>query len=330
MMERKKYKVNVGILTYNDPAYLTRFLLESIRYYTEYSEEFAITIVDDGSPIDALESMRHLHWQTRDWHSDTFMFEHRENRGIVAGWNTITRSVDADYVILLNNDVIVTRYWLTALMYFLENNHVGTVNPLIYFINENMAPAAVKNSNDQLIETVHPITREKLKNLPHGYMETRPELPGRCMAANGSIFGFSKKLYDEIGGFDKGLRSFYEEIDFGTECAKRGYPSYSLPFPHCYHLWSQTFAKNPSLRAQETLDASRVHYVGKWGGDIGVEDETNPHNRFMAKIKPRKLQWMAWDPKKKGPVIQEYQETEDDVIESLCLPEKEKTRLKNG
>lgn len=271
-------KCAIGISTYNGP-YRVSDLLESIRQYTEYSKEnYKIVVIDDGSREENLITLREVCQK-----HNVSLREHRQNLGISATWNHLVRFFGegdiprADYNILINDDIICTPYWLTSLMYFLENNKCGTAGlPLLF-----------GSPHDDKAIIMKP---DQTKNVNAG-----PELtsmrPGRVMAAPGCLFGFKRSLYDEIGGFDEHYKSFYEEIDFGTECAKRGYPSYALSWPRVWHMWGATFAQNPELEASRRMSESRAYYIQKWGGDHFV---TNP--RYMNNILYQKIKWFMPHP----------------------------------
>lgn len=180
-------------------------------------------------------------------------------------------------MVISNDDIIVTDHWLTSLIFFLENNKCGTAGlPLIF-----------GHPKDNTVQ---------LKGQPGKHMGDKP---GRVMAAPGCLFGFKRSIFDEVGGFNENYKSFYEETEFGTECARRGYPSYAMNFPRVYHLWSVTFGQNPELQAARRMSESRQYYVEKYEGDTDV---TNP--RYMSKIPPQKIRWWlpfephvitAWD-----------------------------------
>ena len=55
----------------------------------------------------------------------------RDNLGFAAGNNVGMREADGDYIVLLNNDTVITRGWLTALSKHMENNvMIGMCGPV--------------------------------------------------------------------------------------------------------------------------------------------------------------------------------------------------------
>ena len=312
---RPKVKVAVCISTYNDFE-LVNSLLTTIRYYTKYPmENVGIVVCDDGSKEQYKLGLRHIIKQHQDWHKNLHLIEHMENQGIVATWNHLWRFFDSEITILLNNDLLVTKNWLRSLVYFVENNpHCGACSLPSYYIRPVLVPALVGHQEEFMVEIVDPVTRKKLTCQPHSFQEPTDSLPGRVMAPAGMCFATRTSLLREIGGFDESnYRSFYEEIDYGTECAMRGYVSYALPYPYIYHIWSYTFAHNPELKAQETMLNSRKNYMKKWYGDITPDDPYNPHYRFMRKIPPARVKFITYADNEQGYVEKEHLETWTEV-----------------
>ena len=269
-------KCAVGISTYNG-NWRVEELLSSIRQHTEYpKEDYKIVVIDDGSREDYLIALRETCSRFQ-----VPLREHRQNLGISATWNHLTRYFGeteerAEYNILINDDIFCTDYWLTSLMYFLENNKCGTAGlPLLFGSpHDDKATIMRPDQGDKNVNAGPDVTSIK---------------PGRVMAAPGCLFGFKRSLFDEIGGFDENFKSFYEEVSFGTECAKRGYPSYAMSWPRVWHMWGATFAANPELEASKRMSESRAYYIQKWGGD---HTATNP--RYMSQIPSQKIKW--WTP----------------------------------
>ena len=267
-VDKTDVEVGVGISTYNGP-HRVEDLIISIEQHTQYEGEWGLVVIDDGSREENLIKLREI----CNVHNVS-LSEHRENQGISATWNHLTRYFNNEYMILLNDDLIMVDNWLKSLVFFLKNNKCGTAGLPLYF----------GRPEDQSVTV-----------LKHGQWKGHPEgvdsevKPGRVMAAPGCCFGFKRTLFDDIGGFDEQFKSFYEEIDFGTECAKRGYPSYAMSYPRIYHLWSATFQQNPELKPEERMGNSRTYYIEKWGGDHDVT-----HPRYMNSIPPQVIKW--WTP----------------------------------
>lgn len=273
--------VIVGIITFNG-AHRVGNLLTSIKKWSDYPEGYKVNIfiVDDGS-----HELRKNEMMWISQHFQVPVLFHRENEGISKSWNDICRYTSSDFVVLLNDDVLVSQYWLTCMIYFLENNpHCGAAGWNFYYIIDEDIPIILKADMPIAIHR-DPFKKQLLL----GTIQQKEE-PEQAMAAVGAFFGFRRRNYEMVGGFDERFISFYEEIDFGTMLARKGYPSYMLPYPLLYHQWGKTFAENADvLMPGKLMDSSRKAYIKKWGGDIGYTE-----SRFMSVdvIKKKEATWL--------------------------------------
>lgn len=288
-------RVTIGIPTYNGAERLA-WLLRSIALRTAKHLDYQVVVVDDGTP-DASAILRTVSLYGDLGHYGARLIRHEGNRGISAGWNTATRSDDADVVVLLNDDVIVpTGGWLEAFLLALEENPlVGTVGLNWHAFLPVDAPALVESTSSDLRVTPRDPGSKAHAPERRDY-EAHP--PGRVMCATGQAFAFRRADFDALGGFDEGFRSFFEESDFGTRMARDlGKIGLQLNWPMCWHLWSATFGANPELRAGERMAASRRRYIEKFAvpeafhGDVpGPFDYTNP--RWLGMIGPVTVKYL--------------------------------------
>lgn len=278
----------IGIITYKG-AHRVANLLESIKKFGGLGSRVPIVLVDDGSP-DPLPA----HQVVSQY--DLSIVCHNENRGISAAWNTATRYLDSRYVCLLNDDILVAPNWLECMDFFLENNPVaGSVSWPFYFINGSVDVSLVLDSKgDPPRIPRDPITKEPCEDWTDGQINARP---GSLMCPAGSCFAFSREMFDLAGGFDEEMRSFHEESHFGTTLAVLGHPSFGLPFPMLYHIWSATFSASPELKAHERMVHSRALYCKHW--NVPPEFHENPfeytHPLVMGQINPTQVTWLRPD-----------------------------------
>jgi GT2 family glycosyltransferase len=80
---------------------------------------FDLTIVDNHSTDGTREYLQKLGAEAVQ---NLQIILNEENKGFAGGNNVGIRSVNGDYVLLLNNDTIVTRGWITSLVKHMEND----------------------------------------------------------------------------------------------------------------------------------------------------------------------------------------------------------------
>lgn len=239
----------IGIPTYNDYQRIN-YLLDTIVGITDFGEiTYEIVILDDGSKDKAM--VAELIEIAEEFNIE--LIEHEKNEGIPKSWNDLARSRDSKYICLFNDDIGVTDpNWARDLIYFFENNKdIGAVGfPLI-----NIDPNTGKPDKDRADEN-------------------RPEIiPGRCGAPVGCCFGFTRELFNSIGGFWDELISFHEETDFGFEAAKREHFSYMLPTGLMEHRGSQTFGHNRELSVRK------------------IDEKILSKQRYIQIVSPLKEKW---------------------------------------
>ena len=284
----------IGIPTYNG-WHRVRWLLENLRQRTDQSSyPFAVYVVDDSGK----ENHQSLVRETCREYGATFLC-HPQNKGLPAAWNTLVRASDREMVVLLNDDVLMARDWLSYLSYaVLRNPGIGSASLNCRFITLEDVPEILKGPEAKVLplnvryENGVLIRNERFREMP----QQVDEWPGRVMCPAGCAFGFRREVYDLVGGFDERYRCFYEETDFGVACAYRGMPAITLPVPHDnYHLWSATFASAPEINAGQMMNESREKFKAKWSQILGFQfqDAQDVHNPLMGKIPPMPIHWLA-------------------------------------
>lgn len=287
-------KITVGIPVYNRGEKLGD-LLENLRQRTPKEIDHEIVVVDDSGRQEhrALVAKACIRYGVR-------LIVHDKNRGVAAGWNTISRSdPDADVVVILNDDVFVANDWLRYMAYAVrENSKVGSFGMNCRFISKGDAAEIVKGPDRKVIPlNVHWRGSELVRNERFSSMPVEEDgAPGRVMCPTGCFFGFRRAMYDLVGGFDERYFAFYEETDFGVACARLGYPSFSLGVPdHNYHMWSASFGSAPEIDAGGIMARSRAAFVEKWSRILGVKFSDAPeiHHLLMDKIPPIQVKWLG-------------------------------------
>jgi GT2 family glycosyltransferase len=283
----------IGIPTYNG-WHRVRWLLENLRQRTDQNGyPFAVYVVDDSGK----EMHQSLVRDACREYGATFLY-HPSNRGLPAAWNTLVRASDREMVVLLNDDVLMARDWLSYLSYAVMNNpKIGSASLNCRFITLEDVPEILKGPDAKVLplnvryENGVLIRNERFKEMP----QQQDEWPGRVMCPAGCAFGFRRETYELVGGFDERYRCFYEETDFGVACAWRGKPTITLPVPHDnYHLWSATFASAPEINAGQIMNESREKFKAKWSQILGFQfnDAPDLHNPLMNKIPPTEVYWL--------------------------------------
>lgn len=290
-------RITIGITTYNGASRLNELLRSiELRPPEGLGTNVNIVVVDDGSP--RVHETRSI---VNSWQSKlpiTYV-EHGINRGIAAGWNTATLTLDNDYTILINDDVIMpSGNWLKSLIYPLENSPlVGGVGMNWHaFVDADVKKLLESSDSDSLVIPRDPGSKAQTPDRRNFEACN----PGRVMCPTGQLFAFRKMDYNVVGGFDEQYKSFFEESDFFTSIAKIGKIGLQINWPMCWHRWSATFGANPELMPSERMRASRQHYIDKWkippefrADRPGPFDFTNP--KYLGSIPDVEVKFVKKD-----------------------------------
>lgn len=231
-------KISIGIPTLNGPDRLER-CLRSIKQRTNLAKYDAEVVVSDDSSYSAklVENKNICHI----YRVPLLMSDQRI--GVAQQWNRLVRHTDAPIQILLNDDVEVVAHWLDALVYSLEENpHAGMVGLKAFqgVTSLNFTPPPVPS-----------------------YMEATMERGRGLLASQGFCFGFKKDKWEAVGGFDEKFFAFYEEIDFGINLFRHGWPSYMLSYPIILHQGGATTSDVGNLDAPKVISESREYFKRK-------------------------------------------------------------------
>lgn len=275
--------IGIGIPVFND-VILTNALLDSIFFYTERNKIDRIIVIDDCSDKEYGSALKKI---CKEHNVDLVVNE--VNLGVPKSWNILVKELSTDFIILLNNDIVVYDKWFENIKYALENNsEIGTISLPTVIINRKDVHKVV-SSRERAVEILQPWNKIKR---PETYNLLESREPIRILSPIGCSFGFDKKMFDKAMGFNEIYKYFYEEVDFGISLYGLGYPSIILPSPHVYHVWGATFESNPQINAQQILNESRQKFIEKYG-----YDQLELYKRFKAQGKTdfdTKVKYLDW------------------------------------
>lgn len=283
--------ITIGIPTYNGWQRVEN-MLNNLKQRTEPNIAHDIVICDDSGRKDHQDKVRAICQR----YGARFIF-HPVNKGVPSAWNTLVKSSDSDYIILLNDDILVANRWLGAPLHALqENPSIGSFGLHCYFISPSDVEPLLAGPDAKIIplnvrwDGPNLILNERFSSLP----SAAGSKPGRMMCPTGCAFGFRRTMWEKIGGFDERYQAFYEETDFGVSCAELGYPSVQLPCPGNYHIWSQTFGSAPEINAGQVMSDSKAKFLAKWSARLGISisDAPDIHPHLMDKIAPIQIRWL--------------------------------------
>ena len=245
--------ISIVILAHNQLDY-TRKCIESIITHTR--EFFEIIVVDNGSTDG---TNRYLETELTGLISaDTLkIIRNDTNLGYAGGNNRGMAAASGEYILLLNNDVVVTPGWLTRLLACMEKHaDIGIVGPMT---NHVVGPQLVKpvsydiDSLEGLEEFAAAHTRKYA-----GQIKKLARVVGFCML-------IKREVIEAIGGLDEryGLGNF-EDDDFSLRSVAAGYGSCIAKDCYIHHFGNRTFV-GAQIDYDASLNTNWEIFKEKWG-----------------------------------------------------------------
>jgi GT2 family glycosyltransferase len=227
--------------------------VESIFKHTP--EDFEIVFIDNGSTDGTPEYLETV--------PRSRLIRNKENLGFAAGVNQGLVEAKGDYILLINNDTVVTPEWLSGLHYWLASDpRIGIVGPVS---NNISAIQRVDDMTYTSLDGLDDYARERRrKYAKQGFYPHR--LIGYCML-------FHRSLIDLIGGFDEQFfPGNYEDDDFSLRTRILGKILWVAQDVFIHHESSATFYNLNTLEGnRRDMLANAEKFCKKWNTDFTAE-----------------------------------------------------------
>jgi glycosyltransferase involved in cell wall biosynthesis len=247
-----------------------------------------LIVVDNGSTDDTAAYLSGV----RDAASGPVtVITNAQNRGFPAAINQGLQAARGDFLVLLNNDAVVTDGWLDQLVVLSaprveqstdrveadsqpplappsqggessENRRtrpllrIGLVGPMS---NYATPPQLVENVPYRDLDEMHQFAR-RWRDQHRGKWFTVPKLSGFCMM-------MTRAVYDAVGGLDErfGL-GLFDDDDLAERARRAGFALAVAKDLFIHHFGSRTFVGN-GIDASALLDENAQRFAAKWGQD---------------------------------------------------------------
>lgn len=238
-------QVSIVIPAYNHWDY-TITCLKSISGNTE--GDYEVIVVDDASTDETPQVLSRV--------KRLDIVTNRENMGFVESCNQGARAARGRYLLVLNNDTIVTENWLAPLLAAAARDDVGAVGPKLIYPDGTLQEAGGIIWNDG-----------------SGWNYGRGDDPGRpeynyvreVDYCSGAALLVKRQAFDEVGGFDSGFKpGYYEDTDLCFSLRDRGYKVMYQPRSVVVHFEGVTCGTDVSSGVKRHQELNRPKFVAKW------------------------------------------------------------------
>ncbi len=262
--------VTIGIVTFNNRE-LTELCLDSIERCTVHPS-YEIVVVDnastDGTPA-WLEDEAARRPKLR-------VILNRSNRGFAPACNQAFAGAQGEVFCLLNNDTVVTRGWLSAMVgALMRDPKLGLVGPSSNGVaNEARVTPGYRDLAGLPEWAERYVWDHDQESFPI------PMLALYCAALRREVWG-------AVGGLDERFEvGLFEDDDFSRRIRQAGYDIRCLRGAWVHHFQEASFGALPEEEYARIYEANRRRFLAKWKGEDGATSDRSgvtshngkPHN----------------------------------------------------
>jgi GT2 family glycosyltransferase len=231
-------KVAVVILNWNGIRFLEQFLPSVIAYNTSYSK----VILADNASTDNSVAFTEQNYPTVE------IIKNSCNGGFSKGYNDALKQVDAEYYVLLNSDVEVTKGWIEEIILLMDSDQaIAACQPKIKAFADKKMFEYAGAAGGFIDKFGYPFCRGRI--LEHieedkGQYDDLREI----FWATGACLFVRANCYHEVNGFDEDFFAHMEEIDLCWRLKNNGYKIMYCPDATVYHVGGGTLNKNSAKK----------------------------------------------------------------------------------
>lgn len=242
-------KISIITLCYNQLEY-TKQCVESVLKYTAYPN-YEFILVDNNSTDNTAEYLRRMEKES----DRVRIVLNSTNRGFAGGNNDGIAISNGEYIVLLNNDTVVTKGWLTGLLkHFNQKEKVAMVGPVTNSIGNEAKILVDYADTTSMPSFAHEYTTKHLGE----------EYPHRGILAMFCVM-ISKEFYMEAGPLDENYGiGMFEDDDYSTAALRKGYKLVMAEDVFIHHYGTVSFKKLEDAKYMEVFTRNRKYFEKKW------------------------------------------------------------------
>lgn len=245
--------ISVVIVNYNGDAHLPE-LLASLERQSYPNRE--IIVVDNHSRDNSRVFIR-------EHYPRTLLLEQDRNTGFAAAVNTGVAASRGEYILVLNNDILVDERALEHLAKRAAQlgDHWGAIAPKMKFYNNRAFINALGNS-------LYPISWGSdnfIGALDLGQFDHVTESFSACF---GAVL-LNRRATEAVGVLDPRYGFYYEDMDWSYRAQVRGYPVYTAPEAVIYHKFGASMSAESQAFKTRYVVGNRLYFTaGNFSGAL--------------------------------------------------------------
>lgn len=228
-------KVAVVILNWNGVDYLKKFLPDVVHF--SCNADYQVWVVDNGSIDESVNLLKH------DF-PEVYRISLDKNYGFTGGYNRALVKIKAEYYVLLNSDIQVTKNWIQPIVNYLDaNKNVAAAMPKLLAYHDKTKFEYAGAAGGFIDKFGFPFCRGRVLNqieTDNGQYDEISEI----FWATGACLFVRADAYHKVGGLDEDFFAHMEEIDLCWRLKNRGYKVVYIPESKVYHVGGGTLPNN--------------------------------------------------------------------------------------
>ena len=229
-------KVAIVILNWNGKKILEQFLPSVL----EYSQEATIYIADNASTDESIPFLK-------ERFNEVIIIQNKTNGGFAKGYNDALINITEDLLILINNDVEVTKNWLQPIINeFKSDSSLIAAQPKILDFNNKKYFEYAGAGGGFIDQLGYPYCRGRIFNTIEKDMGQYNDIK-KIFWATGACLIIKNNEFKKLNGFDENFFAHQEEIDLCWRIQLTGGTIKYIGNSTVYHVGGATLSNlNPT------------------------------------------------------------------------------------
>lgn len=226
-MNNEVMELSIIILNYKTKV-LTINCINSIieQYKKELTDnKFEIILLDNNSKDQSIEDFRKLKVP------GLTIVESKENLGFAKGCNLGAKHASGEYLLFLNSDTLIKDQGFVKMVdYFKSNKNIGVLGGKLKNADGTSQPSSGKFYN------LFNLTLMLLGFEKKGLLRESPNEIKKVDWVSGASFMIKRDLFNKLGGFEKEIFMYMEDMELCFRAKLKGLPTYFYPNIMLFHL----------------------------------------------------------------------------------------------
>lgn len=187
--------------------------------------------------------------------------------------NIAVKKSKGEYIVLLNNDTeILSENWLSDLIGYASQKHIGCVGAKLLYPDMTVQHAGVILGLGGVASHAYiGASRNELG------MYGRLRVPYDYSCNTAACIAFKKSKFKEVGGLEEDLQVAYNDVDFNIKMLKSGYYNVFLPQVELIHYESKSRGLDTSSEKYKRFKKESDYMYKKWNDILNNDPYYNPN-----------------------------------------------------